>query len=45
MGLAQRAASYKYCRHYEWVTLPDGIMDAEKDDYNDVQDGYGKKVK
>jgi hypothetical protein len=40
VGFAQRAASYKDGRHYEWVTLPKGIMDAEKADYNDVQDLY-----
>ncbi len=40
VGFAQRSASYKNCRHYKWVTLPDGIMDAENDDYNAVQNLY-----
>ncbi len=40
VGFAQRTSSYKYCRHYEWFTLPDGIMDAGNADYNAVQNLY-----
>jgi hypothetical protein len=40
VGFAQRSASYKDCRHYKWVTLPDGIMDAGNTNYNTVLNGY-----
>jgi hypothetical protein len=40
VGFAQRSASYKDGRHYEWVTLPDGIMDAGNANYNTILNSY-----